>query len=80
VKLRPALALAFALACVAARASDGAGYVPAHRTKDGHYVPANVPPSSAATGTARRSGAGKRARTQAALLPPLLAEARPLRR
>ena len=29
------------LACSLVQASDGAGYVPAHRTKDGHYVPPN---------------------------------------
>ncbi len=68
-----------------AHASDGAGYVPAHRTKDGHYVPPNVPPSSAGTGTARRGArAGSRGHraghSSVQLAPPLLVEAKPILR
>jgi hypothetical protein len=65
------------LACSLVQASDGAGYVPAHRTKDGHYVPPNVPSSSVGTVSSRRlkRPGGHHARS-ARLLPPILVEAR----
>jgi hypothetical protein len=65
------------LVCGLAQASDGAGYVPAHRTKDGHYVPPNVPPSSAGTVSSRRlkRPGGHHVRS-ARMLPPILVEAR----
>jgi hypothetical protein len=64
------------------RAAPGDIYVPAHRTRDGHYVPPNVPPSSSGTRAARRPGRGTAAprHTNAKLAPPLLVEAREVRR
>ena len=63
------------------RAAPGDVYVPAHRTRDGHYVPPNVPPNSAGTHPARRPSHGKSAQRQAnaKLAPPLLVEAREVR-
>jgi hypothetical protein len=64
-------------------------YVPAHRTADGHWVPANVPPSSGGTRMARklpaRSAKAPAATTPATssssqMLPPLLVDAEPIRR
>ena len=62
------------------RAAPGDIYVPAHRTRDGHYVPANVPPISAGTHPARRPSRGAAAHGNAKLAPPLLVEAREVRR
>ena len=64
------------------RAAPGDVFVPAHRTRDGHYVPPNVPPNSAGAQPARRPGHGKSAHRQAnaKLAPPLLVEAREVRR
>jgi len=56
-----ACALLVAVACVAAQASPGDPFVPAHRTKDGQYVPPNVPPLSAGTHLARHPGSGAKA-------------------
>jgi hypothetical protein len=78
-------ALLLALAAPA-QAAPGDVVVPAHRTNDGQWVPANVPPVSGGTHVARRPGRGKAVHreTQAAhtpqLLPPLLVEAQPIRR
>ena len=74
-----ALTLAFA---PDVRAAPGDVYVPAHRTRDGHYVPANVPPNSAGTRLASRPGHGKATHRQARgkLAPPLLVDAREVRR
>ena len=74
-----ALVLAFA---PDARAAPGDVFVPAHRTRDGHYVPPNVPPSSGGTRPARRPTSGKAAHgpAQTKLAPPLLVEAREVRR
>lgn len=73
-------AIVVLLACTLVQASDGAGYVPAHRTKDGHYVPPNVPPSSAGTTSSRRlkrpGGQAAHNARSARLLPPILVEAR----
>ena len=64
------------------RAAPGDVYVPAHRTRDGHYVPPNVPPSSAGTRVARRPSRGTAAQRHpnAKLAPPLLVEAREVQR
>ena len=43
-----------AIAASAASAAPGDVVVPAHRTKDGQWVPANVPPTSGRTYLARR--------------------------
>jgi hypothetical protein len=79
------------LALLDAHAAPGDVVVPAHRTGDGHWVPANVPPISGGTHLARRPGrsakahrparapAQAQARTQR-LMPPLLVEAQPVRR
>jgi hypothetical protein len=77
-----------ALCALAAALSPDAGaapgdvFVPAHRTRDGHYVPANVPPLSGGTHLARRPGRGTAAHRQvrAKRAVPLLADARPIRR
>jgi len=79
-----ACALLAAVACVAARASPGDPFVPAHRTKDGQYVPPNVPPLSAGTHLARTPGSGATAhkasrQPRAAATAPVSAEARPTR-
>jgi hypothetical protein len=63
-------------------AAPGDVFVPAHRTRDGHYVPPNVPPLSAGTHPARRPGRGDAAahrQARAKLAPPLLVEAREVR-
>ena len=64
------------------RAAPGDVYVPAHRTRDGHYVPPNVPPSSSGTRVARRPSHGTAAQRHpnTKLAPPLLVEAREVRR
>jgi hypothetical protein len=72
--------------CLAAQAGPGEAFVPAHRSKDGSLVPANVPPLSGGTHMTRRPGkAGVKAhrivdQRRTALMPPLFAEARPARR
>jgi len=64
------------------RAAPGDVYVPAHRTRDGHYVPPNVPPSSSGTRVAHRPsrGAAAQKHANAKLAPPLLVDAREVRR
>jgi len=86
---RPLLAFCASLALLAsaAHAAPGDAVVPAHRTRDGHWVPANVPPLSGGTHLSRRPGRGASghrvahapARTRD-LLPPLLVDAQPIRR
>jgi hypothetical protein len=49
------IALSF---CAGAGAAPGDVFVPAHRTRDGHYVPPNVPPLSGGTHLARRPSRG----------------------
>ena len=65
--VRPLLALCSLLLAFApdVRAAPGDVYVPAHRTRDGHYVPPNVPPSSAGTRASRRAEPGTAAQRQA---------------
>ena len=82
--IRPLLALCSLLLAFApdARAAPDDLYVPAHRTRDGHYVPPNVPPSSAGTRPASRPSRGTSTahrHTNAKLAPPLLVEAREVR-
>jgi len=87
------VACTLAVAASTALAAPGDVVVPAHRTKDGQWVPANVPPSSGKTTIARRparvAASTKRppASTREAsstqstpLLPPLLLNAQPIRR
>ena len=82
--VRPLLALCSLVLAFApdAGAAPGDVYVPAHKTRDGHYVPPNVPPSSSGTRAARRPSRGTVAprHTNAKLAPPLLVEAREVRR
>jgi hypothetical protein len=87
MRLARPLLLACTLAMAAtAFAAPGDVVVPAHRTKDGHWVPANVPPTSGGTHLARRPARGVAsrqatpARPAQDLLPPLLVEAQPIRR
>jgi|NGEPerStandDraft_6_1074524.scaffolds.fasta_scaffold26374_4 hypothetical protein len=76
---------AFALSGLA-HAADGAFYVPAHRTKDGSYVPPNVPPSSGSARFAPKLAASRathhkrRHRHRAGIVVPLFVEAKPVRR
>lgn len=69
-----------------APAAPGDVVVPAHRTKDGSYVPANVPPSSGGTFYARRPGTRSVAHVAAtrsepiAIAVPIFAQARAIRR
>ena len=78
------LVVAAVLCCDFASAGDV--LVPAHRTRDGSYVPANVAPNSSGSYVARRPGKRMAKRTSqpraanAALVPPLLANAQPIRR
>ena len=87
------VACTLAAATLAASAAPGDVVVPAHRTKDGQWVPANVAPSSARTSTTRRPAHGattsrrRPASTSDAastqhepLLPPLLVNAQEIRR
>ena len=82
--MKIALVIAAALCCDLAGAGDV--LVPAHRTRDGSYVPANVAPNSSGSYLARRpgKGIGKRSAaprvTHAAPIPPLLANAQTIRR
>jgi hypothetical protein len=85
---RPVFAICALAAVLAppALAAPGDIVVPAHRTRDGHWVPANVPPSSAGTHLTRRPSRGvaaqrtSRAPVREPLLPPLLVNAQPIRR
>ena len=85
-----ALAALVLLGCssaLPAAAGPGDVYVPAHRTADGSWVPANVPPSSGGTRMARKPAA-RSAKPQAATAtspaspagPPLFVAAEPIRR
>jgi hypothetical protein len=82
--VRPLVAVCSIVLAFAAevRAAPGDVYVPAHRTRDGHYVPPNVPPVSAGSRIAHRPSHGTAAKkpTNAKLAPPLLVEAREVRR
>jgi hypothetical protein len=49
-------ATALFVACGPVFAGSGDVYVPAHRSKDGTFVPANVPPSSGGTHGVARLG------------------------
>jgi hypothetical protein len=82
LSLRAACALLITAPLVTANAAPGDVFVPAHRTRDGHYVPPNVPPLSGGTHLARRPGKGGHSimHQRAAVGSPLLAEARNLRR
>ena len=79
--------LALSLCAERAGAAPGDTVVPAHRTRSGAYVPANVPPMSAGTRlvaaprkTSKGSLAEGTATTSTEMLIPLFAEARPIRR
>jgi hypothetical protein len=86
------VACTLAVAASTALAAPGDIVVPAHRTRDGQWVPANVPPTSGKTTLARRptrvaastklppASTQEAASTQPALLPPLLLNAQPIRR
>jgi len=83
-----ALALLACCAALPAAAGPGDVYVPAHRTADGHWVPANVPPSSGGTRMARKPAERTAVRPPAAAatpnassaMPPLFVAAEPIRR
>lgn len=64
------------------RAAPGDVFVPAHRTRDGHYVPPNVPPLSGGTRLARRPsrGAAAHRHVRAKHAVPMFVEARAVRR
>ena len=77
-----------AAVAVASQAGSGDVYVPAHRSANGTWVPANVPPSSGGT----RPSVKVKGRAAAALppaaspeatapaMPPLFVSAQPIRR
>ena len=78
-------ALLLATSWPAAQAASADVVIPAHRTKDGSWVPANVPPSSGGTHLARRPGKLSAARGTTrvagdAVGVPMFAQARTLRR
>ena len=79
-------ALFLAASGPAAQAAPGDVVVPAHRTKDGSWVPANVAPSSGGTHLARLPGKrsaparGTTRVTSDAAGVPIFAQARTLRR
>ena len=85
---RAALALLACCAALPVAAGPGDVYVPAHRTADGQWVPANVPPSSGgtrmakkpATRTAVRPPASSATANAASAMPPLFVAAEPIRR
>jgi len=88
--MRLARPLVFACTLVMAAtafAAPGDVVVPAHRTKDGQWVPANVPPSSGGTRMVRKLPV-RTAKPPAATAtssasppaPPLLVTAEPIRR
>jgi len=84
---RGALLLLACGAALPAVAGPGDVYVPAHRTADGLWVPANVPPSSGGTRMARKLPArAAKPPVAAATLPasptapPLFVAAEPIRR
>jgi hypothetical protein len=87
--------LVFALlggaAALPAAAGPGDVYVPAHRTANGLWVPANVPPSSGGTRMAKKLPAraakapaaapsGSPSDTPSATMPPIFVAAEPIRR
>lgn len=78
-------AMLLSTAWPAAQAASGDVVVPKHRTRDGSYVPANVPPSSGGTHYARRPGKRGVAHVTAArsdanaIAVPLFARARNVR-
>ena len=84
---RAALALLACCAALPVAAGPGDVYVPAHRTADGSWVPANVPPSSGGTRMVRKLPV-RTAKPPAATAtssasppaPPLLVTAEPIRR
>ena len=83
--LLTACALLLAVSWSAAQAGSGDVVIPAHRTKDGSWVPANVPPSSGSTHLARRPGKRSAAHATTRVTGegggvPIFAQARTLRR
>lgn len=77
--------LLLAAATPVAQAAPGDVVVPAHRTRDGSWVPANVPPSSGGTYLARRPGKRSAAHgtsrvVGAAVAVPIFAQARAIKR
>ena len=82
-----ALVLLGCSSALPAAAGPGDVYVPAHRTADGSWVPANVPPSSGGTHVARKVPvrSAKQPAATATLpasptAPPLFVAADPIRR
>ena len=84
-------ALVGAVAALPAAAGPGDVYVPAHRTANGLWVPANVPPSSGGTRMARKlpahaakpaaaASSGTPSGASTAAMPPLFVAAEPIRR
>ena len=78
-----ALIALVAVPCIDARAAQGDMYVPAHRTRDGTFVPANVPPSSGGTRIAASLGHRAPVRSTArafrnAIVAPIFVQAKTL--
>ena len=81
-----ASALAVAAIAGSAVAAPGDVFVPAHRTRDGSYVPPNVAPLSGGDHMARRPARGRAVvhrstfTSRSGIASPLFVAARPLRR
>ena len=80
-----AIALVLVLGAAGSPVLAGPGdvYVPAHRTANGLWVPANVPTSSGGTRmspTLRAAKPAKPAATHRAMMPPLVVSAESIRR
>jgi hypothetical protein len=88
LRIGPVPSVALLACCLWAEpslAAPGDTVVPAHRTRSGAYVPASVPPMSAATRLAPPRCKGSKAplasdQLTTTFLVPLLAEAQPMRR
>jgi hypothetical protein len=85
VPVASAALLALGICAGPAFAAPGDTVVPAHRTQNGAYVPASVPPMSAGTRLATRPAKTSKASlaedySTPTLMVPLLAEAKPIRR
>ncbi len=68
-----------------AQAARGDVYVPAHRTRDGSFVPANVPPSSGGTRAAHtlsrsRGGVWTARSVRSGIVAPIFVAAKAIRR
>jgi hypothetical protein len=77
-------AMALFVSCGSVLAGSGDVYVPAHRSKDGTFVPANVPTSSGGTRSVSRLGHSgtshptSSSRQRNGVLTPIFVNAKPI--